>query len=80
MGGFELSCEGVIGDGCGGGRTFYIEDDKLNVFDPVTKTSLLLLDNVKNAVAIEKKGCDITITTTDGKILFNLSTFQTTKL
>ena len=74
--GFELSCEGIVGDGCGGGRTFYIEDETLLVFDPVTKTSQTLLENIKEAKSISKQGCEIFITTQAQKIVFNLSTFQ----
>ena len=80
MDGFKLACKGIIGDGCGGGRTFYIENEKLFVFDPVTKSSQVLLENVHDALAIEKNGCDIFITTKKGKTVFNLSSFTATIL
>ena len=31
-----LSCEGIIGDGCGADRIFFIEEDSLNVYDKNT--------------------------------------------
>ena len=77
MDGSKLSCEGVVGDGCGGGRTFYIDGTTLFVYDPITKQSTPLLEGIKNAQSIEKEKCDITITTDKERIVFNLSTFQT---
>ncbi|QOP43046.1 thiamine biosynthesis protein ThiF [Sulfurimonas sediminis] len=75
--GFDLSsplvCEGIVGDGCGGGRIFYVQDEKLQTFDPVTKKSMILLENVKNAQKISKSACIITIECSDQIIKFDLS-------
>ena len=72
----DLVCEGIIGDGCGGGRFFYIKDETLMTYDPITQKSLLLFNIVKNAQKISKKGCIITIECTDGIIEFDLSTVK----
>jgi len=78
--GFDLNsplvCEGIIGDGCGGGRIFYVQDEKLQAFDPVTKESLLLLDNVKNVQKISKSACIITIEYTDSILQLDLSVIK----
>lgn len=71
-----LACEGIIGDGCGGGRWFFIEDDTLKVFDPQAKESMILLTDVANAMDISKKGCIITIKCSDKIVEFNLSTMS----
>ena len=75
--GFDLNsplvCEGIIGDGCGGGRIFYVQDEKLQAFDPATKESLLLLDNVKNVQKISKSACIITLECSDQTIKLDLS-------
>ncbi|UCN00937.1 thiamine biosynthesis protein ThiF [Sulfurimonas sp. SWIR-19] len=75
--GFDLSsplvCEGIVGDGCGGGRIFYVQDEKLQTFDPVTKMSMILLENVKNAQKISKSACIITIECSDQTREFDLS-------
>jgi hypothetical protein len=73
--GFEdkLACEGVIGDGCGGGRIFYIEKDALHVFDPTTKERKKLFDGFKEPKSISKKACIVTIKCKDEVINFDLS-------
>jgi len=76
MDGSKLSCVGIVGDGCGGGREFVIENETLYAKDPVTKERFTLLEGIKNATAISKKGCDITIITQDQTIVFNLSSMQ----
>ncbi|WP_457745968.1 thiamine biosynthesis protein ThiF [Sulfurimonas sp.] len=80
MDGFDLSaslvCEGIVGDGCGGGRIFFVENEKLQVYDPITKEKILLLQNVKEALSVTKKGCVITVTCKDKNILFDLSTLN----
>ena len=73
MAGSRLSCRGVVGDGCGGGREFFIEDGKLYAYDEMTKQKMLLLEDIKNAQAIRKKGCIITIACRDEVIDFDLS-------
>lgn len=71
-----LACEGIIGDGCGGGRWFLVDDEMLKAYDPQSKEVIVLLQNVKNAKKISKSGCDITIECTDKNIKFNLSTMK----
>ena len=77
MDGFDLNsplvCEGIIGDGCGGGRLFYIQDDILKTYDPQTKASTTLLSSVKDAKSIQKKKCIIYIKCTSKTIEFDLS-------
>ena len=80
MDGFDVSnplvCEGIIGDGCGGGRLFFVENEKLFAYDPTTQEKLLLLSEVHDAVAILKKSCIISIETKTKTIQFNLSTLK----
>jgi hypothetical protein len=71
-----LVCEGIIGDGCGGGRIFFVEDEKLQVYDPMTKESMVLLENLKDVELIAKSGCIITIKQKGKSTEFNLSTFK----
>ena len=77
MAGFNLDsplvCEGIIGDGCGGGRIFYIEDSTLKTYDPVSKESIILLVDVIDAVRIKKNACVIFIECRDEDIKFDLS-------
>jgi len=68
-----LVCEGVIGDGCGGGRFFAVENEILIAYDPLTQEKTTLLNDVKNARKISKKACIITIECDDEVICFNLS-------
>jgi len=76
--GFDLDsplvCEGIVGDGCGGGRIFYVEDENLYAYDPYVRESLLLRKGIKNALAIEKNGCIITIVFKDESLSLDLST------
>lgn len=72
----KLTCEGIVGDGCGGGRIFTVEDSKLNVYDPQTKEFMTLLEGVENANSISKKKCVVTIECKDKSIKFNLSTMS----
>lgn len=67
-----LVCEGIIGDGCGGGRIFFVEDEKLQVYDPFTKTSFVLIEDVGDVVRISKAKCIITIEQNDVKREFDL--------
>ena len=69
----DLVCEGIIGDGCGGGRIFTIKDEKLQAYDPQTQSFTVLLEDVLNAVKIYKKACLITILCKDENIVFDLS-------
>ncbi|HEY9203746.1 MAG TPA: thiamine biosynthesis protein ThiF [Sulfurimonas sp.] len=75
--GFDLSdplvCEGIVGDGCGGGRIFFIENETLYAHDPLSKDNRELLKNIKKAKNISKSGCIITIECQEQKIEFDLS-------
>jgi len=71
-----LACEGIIGDGCGGGRVFSINDEKLKVYDPQTKESVTLLDDIKGAKSIAKTGCIVTIKCEGKEIKFDLSALK----
>jgi len=77
MDGFNLDspliCEGIIGDGCGGGRLFIVESETLKVYDPVTKEKFLLLEGVISPLSISKSACIITIVCKNDKIIFDLS-------
>jgi len=71
-----LVCEGIIGDGCGGGRLFFVQDNALRVYDPTTKEQMILLENVYNAQSISKSACIVTVVCQDGKVAFDLSKMQ----
>jgi len=68
-----LVCEGIIGDGCGGGRLFFIDQEKLYAYDPLTKEAMLLQSGITQAQKIYKKGCIITVETTQERLTFDLS-------
>jgi len=80
MDGFNLDsplvCEGIVGDGCGGGRIFFVEDSKLKVYDPITKERMILLENLSDVLSISKAGCIITLECKDENRLFDLSTLK----
>jgi len=75
MVGFEnkLACEGIVGDGCGGGRIFYIDTQILYAHDPITNENIKLLQQIKDAKAISKEACIITIECETTTIKFDLS-------
>ena len=77
MDGFDLDsplvCEGIIGDGCGGGRIFFVEKEALLVYDPTTKKSRKLLEGLQEVQSISKKGCIITLELQSETRLFDLS-------
>jgi hypothetical protein len=78
--GFDLEaplvCQGIVGDGCGGGRIFFVKDEKLQVYDPVTKETMELLRDVYDAKEISKSGCIITIRCRDVFLRFDLSALK----
>ena len=80
--GFEadspLVCEGIIGDGCGGGRFFAVEDETLFAYDPLTQERIVLLRGVKNATKVTKKACTITIECKKETLNFDLSSLVKT--
>ena len=71
-----LICEGIIGDGCGGGRLFMVKDGNLRAYDPLTKEYFELLAGVKNALRISKKSCILSVVCQDEIIEFDLSKMQ----
>ena len=72
----KLTCRGIVGDGCGGDREFVIENGTLFAIDPVTLTKMVLLENIKDAESLSKRGCNIYIQTKTKKITFNLQTLS----
>ena len=72
----ELIREGIIGDGCGGGRLFFVKDEILFAYDSQTKETIKLLVDVKNAQSISKKACIISIKCKDKTIEFDLSSLS----
>ena len=77
MDGFDLDsplvCEGIIGDGCGGGRIFFIESDALWVYDPITEDRMEIFLGLKGVKKISKSGCIIRIFFQDREESFDLS-------
>ncbi len=71
-----LVCEGIIGDGCGGGRLFFIEDETLKAYDPQTQSSMTLLEMILDAKQISKRACIITIECKNKEIQFDLSSMK----
>ena len=80
MDGFDLDspliCEGIVGDGCGGGRLFFVENETLFAYDPQTQEKMLLLKEIKNAIKITKKACVIFIECSAEIISLDLSTLK----
>ncbi|MEA2073281.1 MAG: thiamine biosynthesis protein ThiF [Campylobacterota bacterium] len=72
----DLVCEGIVGDGCGGGRVFFVENDYLYAYDPMTKAKLLLLEELVSAKYISKSGCIITIKCERDTINFDLKALK----
>ena len=71
--GSKISCVGIVGDGCGGGREFIVQDGVLSAYDPQSKESIELLKDVINPQKISKSGCIITIKCENKTIEFDLS-------
>ncbi len=71
-----LVCEGIVGDGCGGGRIFHIENSCLKVYDPQTQEIKVLLENLSSPEKISKKVCIITIKCENETIEFDLSAMK----
>ena len=78
--GFDLDspliCEGIIGDGCGGGRLFMVENETLKAYDPITKESFILLENILDAVSISKSHCILSIVCKSETLKFDLSSMK----
>jgi len=71
-----LVCEGIIGDGCGGGRFFAVENETLFAYDPLTQERIILLREVKDAKKVSKKACIITIECAEETLKFDLSALE----
>ena len=71
-----LVCEGIIGDGCGGGRIFFVDGETLFANDPQTGENTFLLDGIKYAKTISKKACIISIECDEEVIEFDLSSLS----
>lgn len=69
----KISCIGIIGDGCGGGREFIVENETLIAYDPYSKEKITLLQNIKKAKKISKHRCMITIECEKETIQLDLS-------
>ncbi|MFT5661502.1 MAG: hypothetical protein ACI9TV_002148 [Sulfurimonas sp.] len=78
MDGFDkkISCLGIIGDGCGGGREFYVENDALYSYDPYTKENMILFEPVYKAKSISKHRCMLSIECEDETVNIDLSTLK----
>ena len=66
-------CEGIIGDGCGGGRFFFTCKDSLKTYDPLTKEVMTLVKNLQEPQNISKKGCHLFFTCKLKEMTFDLS-------
>ena len=77
MDGFDLNaplvCEGIIGDGCGGGRIFFVEEATLYAYDPQSQSRIELVKALEKVQSISKKGCIITLNLENGVRYFDLS-------
>jgi len=76
VGSNKISCMGIVGDGCGGGREFIVEDETLYAYDSQANESITLLENIIDAKTISKKACIITIECTNEIIKFDLSAMK----
>ena len=74
----RISCVGIVGDGCGGGREFIVEDEVFFTHDPKTKENITLLENIHKAKEISKSGCVISIECENENIEFDLSAMKKT--
>ena len=72
----EIYCEGIIGDGCGGGRIFIVEDQILIAYEPQTKEKITLLNDIHMPRSISKAGCIVTIVCENETIKFDLSSLS----
>ena len=76
MAGSKISCMGIVGDGCGGGREFIVQDGIFYAYDELTQDKIILLRDIDDAREINKHGCIITIICKKETIEFDLSTLK----
>jgi hypothetical protein len=74
--GSKLSCIGIVGDGCGGGREFVVADGVLYAKDPVTNEKIILLEGIVDALSLRKSACILYIECKEQSIKFDLSLLQ----
>lgn len=78
--GFDLSsplvCEGIIGDGCGGSRIFYVKDNLLNAYDPISGETIILYEQLSNVKKLSKIGCILSIECVDEKLQFDIASLK----
>ena len=78
--GFDLNsplvCEGIIGDGCGGGRIFFAQERGVFVYDPVTQEKVFLVEVASNISEISKSACVITLKTESKIYKYDLSALK----
>ena len=72
----KISCMGIIGDGCGGGREFFVEDETLYSYDPYTKQTMTLFAPIYKANTISKHRCTISIECENETIKIDLSAIK----
>ncbi|MCF6340050.1 MAG: thiamine biosynthesis protein ThiF [Sulfurimonas sp.] len=75
-----LVCEGIIGDGCGGGRIFFIKDGILKAYDPQSEKEVVLLEKIENVKLLSKKACTLFIECQNEKIEFDLPSMKATTI
>jgi len=72
----KISCIGIVGDGCGGGREFIVQNGVLFANDPQTNENITLLKDIHMPKNISKSGCILTIECEDKEIKFDLSALK----
>ncbi|MCF6330638.1 MAG: thiamine biosynthesis protein ThiF [Sulfurimonas sp.] len=73
MSDYKISCTGIVGDGCGGGREFIIENEILFAHDPQSGKNITLLEHIKGAKTISKKACILYVECEKERFEFDLS-------
>ena len=69
----KISCMGIIGDGCGGGREFFVKEQTLYSYDPYTKQTMALFSPIYKAKKISKHRCVISIECEEEMVKIDLS-------
>jgi len=64
---------GRIGDGCGAGRVFLLFATEIKAFNPENQEYFEVVQELNQAISLEKNGCDLFIEDADGKYIFNLA-------
>jgi len=74
-----LVCEGIIGDGCGGGRIFFAKEGAVFAFDPASGGTIRIFEFCGMPKKLTKKGCTITLACQESLIEFDLSSMTYTE-